>query len=64
MAAAADTTGLLEALIAARADGALLALLCDSEAAAAAHAAGEGAILHDLALGGAHGPTGVESAAR
>ncbi len=55
----ADTTGLLEALIAARADGALLALLCDPEAAAAAHAAGEGAILHDLALGGRHGPTGV-----
>lgn len=55
----ADTTGLLATLIAARADGALLALLCDPAAAAAAHAAGEGAILHGLALGGHHGPAGV-----
>jgi microcystin degradation protein MlrC len=55
----ADTTGLLEALIAARANSALLALLCDPEAAAAAHAAGEQSILRDLALGGRHGPDGV-----
>jgi microcystin degradation protein MlrC len=55
----ADTTGLLEALIAARAEGALLALLCDPDAAAAAHTAGEGAVLRDLALGGQNGPEGV-----
>ena len=55
----ADTTGLLEALILARAESALLALLCDPQAAAAAHAAGEGAVLRDLALGGRHGPEGV-----
>ena len=54
-----DTTGLLAALIAARAEDALLALLCDPEAAAAAHAAGEGAVLRGLALGGRHGPEGV-----
>jgi microcystin degradation protein MlrC len=54
-----DTTGLLQALVAARAEGALLALLCDPEAAAAAHAAGEGASLTRLALGGRHGPPGV-----
>ncbi|MEK0081967.1 M81 family metallopeptidase [Benzoatithermus flavus] len=54
-----DTTGLLEALIAARAEGAVLALLCDEEAARAAHAAGEGRILRGLALGGRHGPAGV-----
>ena len=55
----ADTTGLLAALIAANAPEALLALLCDPEAAAAAHAVGEGALLRDLALGGKHGPDGV-----
>lgn len=54
-----DTTGLLEALIAARAEGALLALLCDPTAAVAAHEAGEGAVLRELALGGRHGPAGV-----
>jgi microcystin degradation protein MlrC len=54
-----DTTGLLEALVEARAEEALLALLCDPEAASAAHAAGEGAILPDLPLGGRHGPRGV-----
>ena len=54
-----DTTGLLAALVAARAEDALLALLCDSEAAAAGHAAGEGAVLRDLPLGGRHGPAGV-----
>jgi microcystin degradation protein MlrC len=54
-----DTTGLLEALVEARAEGALLALLCDAEAAAAAHAVGGGGRLHGLALGGRHGPPGV-----
>jgi microcystin degradation protein MlrC len=57
-----DTTGLLEALVAARAEGALLAVLCDPEAAAAAHAAGEGTVLRGLALGGRHGPAGVRPA--
>ena len=55
-----DTTGLLAALIAARAESALLALLCDADAAAAAHEAGEGAVLQGLRLGGRHGPAGVE----
>ncbi len=55
-----DTTGLLAALIAARAENALLALLCDPETAAGAHAAGEGAILRGVPLGGRHGPAGVE----
>ena len=54
-----DTTGLLTALVAAGAEGAVLALLADPEAAAAAHAAGEGAVLRALALGGKHGPEGV-----
>ncbi|MFL5337930.1 MAG: M81 family metallopeptidase [Geminicoccaceae bacterium] len=54
-----DTTGLLAALIEARVDNALLALLYDPEAAAAAHRAGAGAVLHGLALGGRHGPDGV-----
>ena len=46
-----DTTGLLRALIAEGAQGAVLANLYDPEAAAAAHAAGEGAEV-TLALGG------------
>jgi microcystin degradation protein MlrC len=54
-----DTTGLLAALIAARAEGAALALLADQAAARAAHAAGLGAVLHGLPLGGRHGPEGV-----
>lgn len=54
-----DTTGLLQELIAARAEGALLALLCDGEAARVAHAAGLGATLPGMALGGRHGPPGV-----
>ena len=54
-----DSTGLLAALIAARAEGAVLALLADAAAAQAAHAAGTGAILHALPLGGRHGPDGV-----
>jgi microcystin degradation protein MlrC len=56
--AAADTTGVLEALLRHGAERAVLGLLCDAEAAAAAHAAGEGADL-ELALGGRSGPPGV-----
>jgi microcystin degradation protein MlrC len=55
----ADTTGLLAELIWQRADGAVLALLADGEAAALAHAAGEGGVLERTALGGRHGPAGV-----
>ncbi len=53
-----DTTGLLKALVAANAQGAVLGFLCDAQAAKAAHAAGEGAELR-LALGGRSGPDGV-----
>src|SRR3546814_1978352 len=52
-----DTTGLLRALIAEGAEGAVLANLYDPEAAAAAHAAGEGAEI-ELALGGRSGVPG------
>ncbi len=55
-----DTTGILAELIRQRPEEAALALLADGEAAAAAHAAGRGAVLHDLPLGGRHGPEGVE----
>jgi microcystin degradation protein MlrC len=55
-----DTTGILRALIEAGADGAVLAVLVDAEAAAAAHAAGPGGLLPGLPLGGRHGPPGVE----
>ena len=54
----ADATGVLKALVAADAQGAVLGFLCDPEAAQAAHAAGEGAQL-SLALGGRSGPAGV-----
>jgi microcystin degradation protein MlrC len=54
-----DTTGLLAALIQARAEGAALALLCDGTAAGAAHAAGTGAVLNGFPLGGRHGPAGM-----
>jgi microcystin degradation protein MlrC len=54
-----DTTGLLRALVGARAERAVLALMADGEAAALAHAAGRGAVLRQLALGGRNGPTGV-----
>ena len=54
-----DTTGLLLALLEARAPDAALGFLCDPQAAAAAHAAGEGAVLRALPLGGRHGPEGV-----
>jgi microcystin degradation protein MlrC len=54
----ADTTGLIRALVAAGAEGAVVGFLCDPEAARAAHAAGEGAEIA-LALGGRTGPEGV-----
>ena len=53
-----DTTDLLAALVEAGADGAVLALLHDPAAAAAAHAAGPGAEIA-LAVGGRTGPAGV-----
>jgi microcystin degradation protein MlrC len=53
-----DATGLLKALVAAGAQGAVLGFLCDDQAARAAHAAGEGAQI-TLALGGRSGPEGV-----
>ena len=52
-----DTTGLLRALAAARPEGAVLGLLIDGQAAAAAHEAGEGGRLA-LALGGRSGVPG------
>lgn len=52
-----DTTGLLRALIAEKAEGAVLANLYDPEAAKACHAAGEGAEV-TLALGGHSGIPG------
>jgi microcystin degradation protein MlrC len=54
-----DTTGLLAELIRQQAPDAALALLCDPEAARAAHAAGVGAVLRGMPLGGRHGPEGV-----
>ena len=54
----ADATGLLKALAAANAQGAVLGFLCDADAASAAHAAGESAEIA-FALGGRSGPTGV-----
>jgi microcystin degradation protein MlrC len=55
-----DTTSLLRALIEARAEGAVLALMCDPAAAAAAHAIGLGGTLPSLPVGGRNGPPGVE----
>lgn len=54
----ADTTGVLEALVRNRAQGAVLGFLCDREAAAVAHRAGAGAEI-DIDLGGKNGPEGV-----
>ena len=54
-----DTTGLLKALVDGKAQGAVLGVMADADAAAAAHAAGEGAEL-SIALGGKSGPDGVE----
>ena len=52
-----DTVGLLEELVLQRAEGAALAILCDPAAAAAAHAAGEGAEI-TIALGAKSGLPG------
>jgi len=54
----ADTTGLLDALVRHDARDAVVGVFCDADAAAAAHAAGEGAEI-DVALGGRSGPQGV-----
>lgn len=54
----ADATGLLKALVAADAQGAVLGFLCDADAAKAAHGAGRGERV-TLALGGRSGPAGV-----
>ena len=53
-----DTTGLLEALVRHDARGVAMCVMWDAEAAAAAHAAGEGAEIA-VDLGGKHGPEGV-----
>jgi len=50
-----DTTGLLHALLAARATGAVLVHIADADAARAAHALGEGATLN-IAIGGKADP--------
>lgn len=57
--ATADTTGVLEALIRQRAQGAVVGYLCDAGAAAAAHTAGVGRDI-TIALGGRSGPAGVK----
>lgn len=54
----ADATGLLKALVAADAQGAVLGYLCDGEAAKAAHEAGVGGRI-TVPLGGRSGPEGV-----
>lgn len=54
-----DTTGVLQALLAAGAEGAMIGYFCDAEAARAAHGAGAGRSV-EIALGGRHGPAGVE----
>jgi microcystin degradation protein MlrC len=54
----ADSTGLLKALVAAGAEGAVVGFLCDPKAAQAAHTAGAGQRI-DIALGGHSGPEGV-----
>lgn len=54
----ADTTGMLEALISEGARDAVLGVLCDAEAASAAHAAGEGAEI-EIELGGRTALDGV-----
>jgi microcystin degradation protein MlrC len=52
-----NTTGMLRALVEARAQGAALGLLVDPDAAASAHRAGEGAVI-EVALGGTSGTPG------
>jgi microcystin degradation protein MlrC len=56
--ATGDTTGVLETLVRLGAEGAAVGYLCDAQAAAAAHRAGEGADIA-IALGGRSGPEGV-----
>ncbi|MEM6422729.1 MAG: MlrC C-terminal domain-containing protein, partial [Pseudomonadota bacterium] len=58
--APSDSTGLLAALVAAGAEGAVLALMADAEMAAKAHATGPGAIIEG-ALGGKSGLPGQRS---
>ena len=53
----ADTVGILEALVRHGAEGAVLGVMCDAEVAAAAHAAGEGAVI-TAALGAKSGLPG------
>jgi microcystin degradation protein MlrC len=55
----ADTTGVLEALVRLGAEGAVLGIFWDPEAAAMAHRAGEGSTIR-IALGGKYGPAGVK----
>ena len=55
----ADTTGVLEALVRAGAEGAVVGYLCDAKAAKAAHGAGVGRDI-TLALGGRSGIAGVK----
>lgn len=52
-----DTVGLLEALIRNRASGAVIAIICDPEVAAAAHTAGQGAAI-TIGLGAKSGLPG------
>ncbi len=52
-----DTTGMLDALVRNHATGAALGIMCDPDAASAAHAAGEGAQI-TIALGGKGGIPG------
>lgn len=52
-----DTTGMLRALVACNAQNAALGLICDADAAARAHSAGQGATIR-LALGGKSGIPG------
>lgn len=55
----ADTTGVIEALVSAGAEGAVVGYLCDADAAKAAHSAGTGRDI-TLALGGRSGIAGVK----
>jgi microcystin degradation protein MlrC len=55
----ADTTGVLEALVRLGAEGAVLGIFWDPEAAAMAHRVGGGKTIR-IALGGKHGPAGVK----
>jgi microcystin degradation protein MlrC len=54
-----DTTGMLAALVRANAQSTAMCVMCDAQAASAAHAAGAGAQI-ELALGGKHDIAGDE----